>query len=299
MLPWLLCIGLGLLALYLGGKVYGLRRTMEDIGDRLETWLDEDSNTLLTLTASRDPYARRLLRRLNDQLRLLRQQRRRWQQGDRELKEAVTNVAHDLRTPLTALCGYLELLDRTEHDPDTARYLAQIQNRVEAMKQLTEELFRYSVLTAAPPLEREPVVLNRVLEESLLAHYGAFTRQGITPVLSLTDTPVRRELDPTALRRILDNLFSNALKYTQGDLAVTLTAEGEITVSNTAPALDPVSVGRLFDRFYTVETGRSSTGLGLSIAKLLTEAMGGEIQARWQEGRLPMHLKFPAPVNLP
>ena len=299
MLPWLLCIGLGLLALYLGGKVYGLRRTMEDIGDRLETWLDEDSNTLLTLTASRDPYARRLLRRLNDQLRLLRQQRRRWQQGDRELKEAVTNVAHDLRTPLTALCGYLELLDRTEHDPDTARYLAQIQNRVEAMKQLTEELFRYSVLTAAPPLEREPVVLNRVLEESLLAHYGAFTRQGITPVLSLTDTPVRRELDPTALRRILDNLFSNALKYSQGDLAVTLTAEGEITVSNTAPALDQVSVGRLFDRFYTVETGRSSTGLGLSIARLLTEAMGGEIQARWQEGRLTMHLQFPAPVNLP
>lgn len=299
MLPWLLCIGLGLLALYLGGKVYGLRRTMEDIGDRLETWLDEDSNTLLTLTASRDPYARRLLRRLNDQLRLLRQQRRRWQQGDRELKEAVTNVAHDLRTPLTALCGYLELLDRTEHDPDTARYLAQIQNRVEAMKQLTEELFRYSVLTAAPPLEREPVVLNRVLEESLLAHYGAFTRQGITPVLSLTDTPVRRELDPTAVRRILDNLFSNALKYSQGDLAVTLTAEGEITVSNTAPALDPVSVGRLFDRFYTVETGRRSTGLGLSIARLLTEAMGGEIQARWQEGRLTMHLQFPAPVNLP
>ncbi len=299
MLPWLLCIGLGLLALYLGGKVYGLRRTMEDIGDRLETWLDEDSNTLLTLTASRDPYARRLLRRLNDQLRLLRQQRRRWQQGDRELKEAVTNVAHDLRTPLTALCGYLDLLDRTEHDPDTARYLAQIQNRVEAMKQLTEELFRYSVLTAAPPLEREPVVLNRVLEESLLAHYGAFTQRGITPVLSLTDPPVRRDLDPTALRRILDNLFSNALKYSPGDLAVTLTAEGEITVSNKAPALDPVSVGRLFDRFYTVETGRSSTGLGLSIARLLTEAMGGELQARWQAGRLTMHLQFPGPVNLP
>ena len=94
-------------------------------------------------------------------------------------------------------------------------------------------------------------------------------------------------------------MFSNALKYSQGDLAVTLTAEGEITVSNTAPALDPVSVGRLFDRFYTVETGRSSTGLGLSIAKLLTEAMGGEIQARWQEGHLTMHLKFPAPVNFP
>ena len=211
----------------------------------------------------------------------------------------MTNIAHDLRTPLTALCGYLDLLDRTEHDPDTARYLAQLRNRAEAMKQLTEELFRYSVLTAAPPPERKPVVLNRVLEESLLAHYGAFTRRGITPVLSVTDTPVRRELDPTALRRILDNLFSNALKYSQGDLAVTLTAEGEITVSNTAPALDPVSVGRLFDRFYTVETGRSSTGLGLSIARLLTEAMGGEIQARWQEGCLTMVLEFPAPVNLP
>ena len=106
----------------------------------------------------------------------------------------MTNLSHDLRTPLTAICGYLELLEQTEQSSAAARYLAQIQNQVERMKQLTEELFQYSLLSTAQPLERADVMLNQVLEESLLAHHGALTQRNIVPDLDLTTVPVRRQL---------------------------------------------------------------------------------------------------------
>ena len=95
-----------------------------------------------------------------------------------------------------------------------------------------------------------------------------------------------RELDRAALARVLGNLLNNALKYSGGDLDVVLEEAGAITLSNAAPGLDEVQVGRLFDRFYTVESARSSTGLGLSIARTLTERMGGTIAARYGQGRL-------------
>lgn len=206
----------------------------------------------------------------------------------------MTNLSHDLRTPLTAICGYLELLEQTEQSSAAARYLAQIQNQVERMKQLMEELFQYSLLSTAQPLERADVMLNQVLEESLLAHHGALTQRNIVPDLDLTTVPVRRQLDQGALSRVFANILSNVLKYSEGDLAVGLTSEGEITFSNAASGLTPVMAGRLFERFYTVESGRHATGLGLTIAKHLTEAMGGRIRADCRGGRLTIALSFPA-----
>lgn len=99
--------------------------------------------------------------------------------------------------------------------------------------------------------------------------------------------------DPTALRRVFGNILNNAVKYSDGDLQVTLTADGAVTFSNHASGLDQVQTERLFDRFYTVETARGSTGLGLSIAKLLTEEMGGVITATYEDGQLRIRVAFP------
>ncbi|HIR10475.1 MAG TPA: sensor histidine kinase, partial [Candidatus Avoscillospira stercoripullorum] len=135
--------------------------------------------------------------------------------------------------------------------------------------------------------------LRAALEEALLSCYGALHQRGITPALSLPDRPVRRTLDPEALSRILHNILSNALKYSDGDLSVTMTEEGVITFRNAAQHLTPIAVGRLFDRYYTVESAQSSTGLGLSIAKALTERMGGRISAAYEDGSLEIRLAFP------
>lgn len=288
----LIVIGILLLiVLALLAKVYFLRRAAQEIQDALRDRLATDTNTLIDLS-TRDPYMRRLAADINHQLRLLREERHRYQQGDLELKEAVTNISHDLRTPLTAISGYLDLLEREEKNENVQRYLCQIRNRTEALKQLTEELFRYSIVTSSQKLELESVDLVRALEESLLSFYGAMEEKGIQPEIELPEGPVFRKLDAGAVGRIFSNIISNALKYSDGDLSVVMDGGGVITFANTARDLNAVTVGRLFDRFYTVETSRNSTGLGLSIAKLLVERMGGYIEASYCDNKLQIKIVF-------
>ena len=293
MLHWLLCGALAALALALLVKLCLLQKGLDDIAAQLGERISSDTNNLVFLSA-RDPHARKLAAELNIQLEQLRRLRQKYENGDRELKEAVTNVSHDLRTPLTAICGYLELLERRGSDPDAARYLTLIGERVEAMKRLTDELLRYSVAAGREDaLTLEPVDLNGAVEAAAASFYGAFVKRGISPQVSLPEERVTSMLDRAALSRVLGNLLSNALKYSGGDLSMELSPAGTLTLSNAAPGLDEVTVGRLFDRFYTVETGRESTGLGLSIARVLTERMGGSIDARYEGGRLWMALRFP------
>lgn len=273
-------------------KIHFLHRAMEEMEAGFGERIAQDTNTLITISSG-DRVARRLAGQLNDQLRLLRQERRRLQSGDRELKEAVTNISHDLRTPLTAICGYLDLLKGEEKSNTAKRYLSMIENRTEAMKVLTEELFHYSVITfEEEQMEYEEVVLNRILEESISAYYGAFKKTGITPEIKMTEKKILRSLDKKTLQRILGNVISNGIKYSGGDFQIELTDYGEMNFTNTAPCLNAVQVGRLFQRFYTVAAARQSTGLGLSIAKNLTEKMGGKITAEYQNGRLCIKILF-------
>ncbi len=285
-------IGILLLIIFaLAAKVYFLRKSAQEIAEAFRDRLAADTNTLIGIS-TRDPYMRKLAADINTQLRLLRKERHRYQQGDLELKEAVTNISHDLRTPLTAINGYLDLLEREEKSESVQRYLSQIKNRTEALKNLTEELFRYSVVTSSQDLKLESVDVVRALEESLLSFYAVMQEKGIGPEIELPEEPVFRELDAGAVSRIFSNILSNALKYADGDLSVAMDENGCVTFSNTAHNLNAVTVGRLFDRFYTVEASRNSTGLGLSIAKLLTERMGGRIDADYRGGKLTITLQF-------
>lgn len=296
MLPWIVCGVLLFFNILLLCRIYFLHRGVEEICAQFEQRLKEDTNNLIYVS-SRDPHIRHLAARLCKQLELLRRQRHRYENGDRELKEAVTNISHDLRTPLTSISGYLELLAQEEQSDTVSRYLSQIRNRTEAMKELTEELFDYSVVISVPPQQPVELTLNGALEEGLATCYTQLTDARITPHICLPDAPVRRILDRAAVERIIDNILGNAAKYSGGDLNVCLTPDGHITFSNSAPNLTPVMVERLFDRFYTVETARHSTGLGLSIAKVLTERMGGIITAACRDGLLTITLYFPENEN--
>ena len=288
----LVIIGILLLIIFvLATKVYFLRKSAQEIAEAFRDRLAADTNTLVDIS-TRDPYMRKLAADINVQLRQLRHQRHKYLSGDRELKEAVTNISHDLRTPLTAICGYLDLLDKEDKSENTSRYLSLIGNRVEAMKQLTEELFRYSVILSTGELVLEQVYVNGVLEESIAAFYGALTSRDIQPEIHITETRIERQLNREALGRVFSNILNNALKYSDGDLAITLRDDGEIIFSNTASALNKVQVGKLFDRFFTVEAARNSNGLGLSIAKTLVEQMDGSIFAELDNKKLSIRIQF-------
>ncbi len=288
----LIC-SLALAALCLLAYLLVLRHSLREAAEELDEKLRTDTNTLISISSG-DRAVQSLVTHINRQLQALRRERLRLHSGNAELTAAVTNISHDLRTPLTALCGYLDLLEQEPQTEAAARYLAVIRERTDAMRALTEELFRYSVLTAtADELHTEPVCLNDVLEQSLAAAYGALSARGITPSVQLPEEKVIRPLDAAALRRVFDNILSNAAKYSDGDLAVVLTPDGEVTFSNRASALSRVEAARLFDRFYTVDSARGSTGLGLSIAKLLTEKLHGTISADYENETLRICIAFP------
>ena len=291
MLPWIICGVLTVVIAILAIKILMMQKSMDEICDCVSEHLSSDTNQLITVSSS-DKYVRHLASEIARQLTELRRQRRQYTNGDRELKEAVTNISHDLRTPLTAICGYLDLLEAEEMTDNTKRYVEQISNRTEALKALTEELFRYSVISSVSELNYENVNVGRVLEDTLISFYGAFEQKNITPNISLPDSVIIRSLDKSALSRIFGNIISNAVKYSDGDFSVTMTDAGEITFSNTASELSSVDVGKLFDCFYTVDSARKSTGLGLSIAKLLTERMGGFISADYKGNTLSITFSF-------
>ncbi len=285
--------GLLLLLAALLIKIYLLQKAAREIEQAFTERLTTETNTLIDIS-SRDRYMRRLAAAVNEQLCRLRTQRHRYQQGDVELKHAVTNIAHDLRTPLTAISGYLELLEEEEMNEAAERYLQIIQNRAGHLAQLMEELFRYSVLLSGEQeLAAEPVVVNSVLEESIAACYSLLVERGITPVIKIPQKKVVRMLDRFALARVFANLLHNAVKYSGGDLEITLSETGELTFTNTAPGLNPVQAGKLFDRFYTVEAAGQSTGLGLAIARTLVGQMNGSISAAYEKNRLRICIRFP------
>lgn len=288
----ILTVFLALSVLFLLLYLLILRHSIREAAEELDEKLRTDTNTLISISTG-DRTVRTLAAQINNQLRVLRKERLKLQVGSDELTTAVTNISHDLRTPLTAICGYLDFLEQEPQSEKSGRYLAVIRERTDAMRSLTEELFRYSVITATTDeLCMEEVFLNDILEQSLAGFYGALSARGITPELQMPEEKVVRRLDAAALRRIFDNILSNAVKYSSGDLAVSLMPDGAVTFSNSAPSLSRVQAERLFDRFYTVETARSSTGLGLSIAKLLTEKMGGTITAEYENGHLQICIAF-------
>lgn len=275
-------------------KIHLLRQSADEISDAFSDRVASDTNVLIDLS-SRDRHMQNLADNMNRELKKLQSDRHRYQQGDTELKNAVTNISHDLRTPLTAICGYLDMLDKEDQNENTKRYLKIIRGRTEIMKQLTEELFRYSVFTSVSNgTTSEPVILNSVLEESISALYTSLRQSRITPSVVMPETKVSRMLNRNAVSRIFGNIISNTVKYSDGDLEITLEETGRITFANHAEKLDEIQVGRLFDRFYTVETASSgSTGLGLSIARALTEQMGGSITAEYKDGMILVHVHFP------
>lgn len=273
-------------------KIYFLHRSTREIVEELSEILQTDTNALIDIS-SRDKYILSLASGLNKELKELRREKLKYKNGDKELKEAVTNISHDLRTPLTAIFGYLDLLESEEKSENAARYLSFIENRANAMKTLTEEMFRYSIILSSDNTsDTADVNLCSALEESIASFYGALVEKGIEPEINIPNRPVIRKVSKRSLTRVFENIINNALKYSDGDLTIDLNENGEISFSNSAKNLDEVQTGRLFDRFFTVRENRSSTGLGLAIAKTLVEQMGGTIGAKYFDGKITITVKF-------
>ena len=197
---------LALISAALAVKLILIRKGIVEIRDKFGQRLQSDTNVLIDVS-TRDKKVRDLAEDLNRQLTVLRKEHNRYENGDRELKEAVTNISHDLRTPLTSICGYLELLGDEEVSPAGREYLSAIEERTGALKSLTEELFRYTIVTGeTEELSMEALDVGRVLEGSLGAYYAVLKQKGITPEIIMPENKVERLLNENALSRVFGNI---------------------------------------------------------------------------------------------
>lgn len=287
-----LAVVFGITALVLLIKVYLMKKAAREIGEKLSEKLNTDTNTLIDISSA-DKDLRALAADLNRELAMLRREHLRYTQGDLELKTAVTNISHDLRTPLTAIRGYLDLLENEDLPENAKRHLEIIRERTAAMTALTEELFKYSlILSESDENAAEEVCINSVLEDSIMGFYAALSEKGIEPVVEITEKRIVRRLNRADLSRIFSNLMGNVLKYSDGDLRISLDESGLICFENTASSLNGIDVERLFDRFYTVRTSHNTTGLGLSIARNLAQKMGGTITADCEKNVLSIKIRL-------
>ena len=167
------------------------------------------------------------------------------------------------------------------------------QDVIEAVDdEMGEDYAKLAGLTSEEDLKIEPITINNVLEESIASFYTILKEKQISPKIIIPQKKIVRNLDRSAISRIFANLLNNVVKYSNGDLEVTLFENGEIHFINHASNLTEIEVGKLFDRFYTVNNARNSTGLGLSISKALVEKMNGTISAEYNNEMLNICIVF-------
>lgn len=272
-------------------KIRSMQASLDEISARIEKISGESTNILVDVS-SQDKHLKRLARILNTELKKMRHAYIKYTDGDRELKASITNISHDIRTPLTAICGYLDMLKDEEMSDNARRYTDIICNRANEMITLTNDFFKYTLALNSEVTNIECIDIKSVLEDTVISFYGMLTKNGIDLTLCLCEHEVRRDLDPVLLTRIFENIIYNAVKYSDGDLKISLDEEGNVTFENSAGKLQGIDVLKLFDRFFTVSNAQSSSGLGLSISKQLTERMNGEINACYKNNILAIKLHF-------
>lgn len=216
-----------------------------------------------------------------------------------ELSCAITNISHDLRTPLTSISGYLQMLrnDKVSSLTDEKRseYLNIVERRIESVRKLLDDLLVFTRLGSGEyPISLERINLSNKVRDVLSLYYDDFVRKGVSPVLEIPDA-VWAKCDANAIERVLLNLFSNAIRYGQEDLHVSLESGKSVrlVVSNSAPLLTEADAAKLFDRFYSGEHKAGGVGLGLSIAYGLTTKMNGTLTSRYKDGILSIMAEFP------
>lgn len=273
-------------------KLYVLKKAIKEITNSLDNILSIDTNNIITIS-SNDKDVKYLTSCLNKELKELRKQRIEYETGNQELKNIITNVSHDMRTPLTAIIGYVDLI-KDEKEIDIKKdYIKIIERKANELKKLTDNLFDFSKAVAIKEnMHREKCNLNEILEESLIEFYSILKNKNIHPKINICKEKVYRNVDKILIKRIFENILSNICKYSEGDFKVSLYRDGKTIFTNKTNNLDIVSIEKIFDRYYTVENGRKGTGVGLSIAKELTKLNKGKIFAKYKNNYLSIIVKF-------
>ena len=272
----------------------GLRRAVE----RMRAQMRNETTARLSLPCP-SAAAEDLLQTVNELLELRQAERAADRRKEQELRRQIANVSHDLRTPLTSILGYLQLLNGDALPPEKREeYLSVIEGRARTLQTFIGSFYDLSRIEGGElPLERERVDLSRELSDQLAASYEQIEQAGMAVEVDIASGLPEVWADRAAVTRIFSNLLTNALRHGSGMLSVRLYREGGQICSafaNQARDMTAEDAAHVFERFYTADKMRSgqNTGLGLAIVRALAERMGHCAGARWEDGVFTVEVRW-------
>ena len=279
----LVLIAVCIAAIVFGVRLFQIKRQLNGITSQLDDRTDDKTEKKITVSLI-DSDLSKLAAAINRNLDLQKKLRIDVRRNDLQLKDSIANLSHDLRTPLTSILGYLQL-SRNSHCPvdKQGEYLEIVNNKANALKTMINSLYELSVLDVKEmPLKKEKLDLNLITTDILAGQYELFKKLGIELKVSLPGHPVWILGDRLACTRIIQNLLNNATRYAKGNAELSLENSGSyaiLSIRNPAPNLTQEDIEHLFERFYTADKSRNSSGsgLGLYIVKTLLEKMDDKI----------------------
>lgn len=250
----------------------------------------------MDLTAQhRDTLFLLLYKRLNYIFSSFYMKEQKYTQSQNELKQTISNLAHDIRTPLTSAAGYLQMLEDCTVSEKQQRYEQIIEKRINELKDMLEELFLYTKLTNTEfTLECKSTAVFPILSDCIVSLYHVFEEKNMEPDIQFEEEDIHVLASPESLQRVFRNLLNNAL--THGNGCIKIYQHGSLfRFSNAVEHADLIDTTQIFDRFYRADKTRpkGSSGLGLSIVKELVERMDGTIEADIQNKELVITITMP------
>lgn len=293
-----LIVLLALLCAVLIGRQITLERGLHRAARRMREQMADETTARLSLPCP-SAGAEELLVCLNELLELRQEERAVYHRKEQELRQQIANVSHDLRTPLTSILGYLQLLEGEGLSPGKrVEYLSVIEGRARTLQTFIAAFYDLSRIEGGElPLERDKVDLGRALSDQLAAAYEQIEESGLVMEVDIAPDMPPVWADGGAVTRIFSNLLTNALRHGKDALSVRLYRAGNVIVSafsNRAEGLTAEDAAHVFERFYTADKMRTgqSTGLGLAIVKALAERMGHTVAARWEDGVFTVEVRW-------
>jgi len=274
------------------------QRQVKDICRQLAFLMKHDSNMLIHREFDLGGIGM-LSDRLNDLLELRRKEKQYYQEKETLIADTYTNLSHDIRTPLTSLDGYFQLMEACENVEEQRRYLNIIHERIHSLNEMLEELFMFTKLkNESYRLELTFCCINRILKETVFSYYDDWVRREIQPDIQITEEQLYIDGNKQGLSRIIQNVIKNGLDHGEKKIRIVLKREQNqavLRISNQVTASEQIDIEHVFDRFYKADAARSktSTGLGLSIAREFVRRMNGEIGAKIEENEFIVEMSFP------
>lgn len=279
-------------------RFYCLKSAVKKAAGELTSIEQSPEDNRILLLSFPDKGLEELLEALNRYILLTRKERIFYQNREKALRAQIENISHDLRTPLTAIIGYLELIDTGKLSVEDAAAVERVSKKAKSLQGLIGNFYDLSRLEMNDyHLSMEKLELVHFAKEVSLLFYQEFEKKKISVQFDAPDEPLYLLADTGALERIFNNMLQNALRYAESSLYIGILEENDkihIVFENDTSALKPEDAAHLFERFYVQEKSRTSesTGLGLTISKLLAEAMGGSVAAGLTKGRLRISYVF-------